>query len=78
MTQILYRGYHIRHDPPPIPIRTCDWQWYHEDYDPTPLHSYGPPSDDRSGASASLDDAKADIDDQIAEVSRGSDLANAS
>ena len=55
----LYRGYHIEYDPPPIPIRTSDWAWSHEGYDG--------PEDPRSGYSPSLEAAKADIDEQIAE-----------
>jgi len=58
----LYRGYHIYHDPPPIPIRTHDWQWYHDDYDGAPDGN-----DHRCGSSGSLEAAKADIDEQIEE-----------
>jgi hypothetical protein len=28
-----YRGYHIYFDPPPIPTRSCDWHFYHDDFD---------------------------------------------
>lgn len=60
MQNTTYRGYHIRFDPPPIPTRDCDWQWHHDDFDGAPDGN-----DHRCGASASLEAAKADIDDQI-------------
>lgn len=50
----VYRGYRIHYDPPPIPIRSCDWQFFHEDYDG--------PEDGRCGFAGSLADAKAEID----------------
>lgn len=31
-----YRGYHIYFDAPPIPTRSCDWHFYHDDYDGAP------------------------------------------
>lgn len=43
----------ITFDPPPIPIRTLDWEWFHDDYD-------GPP-DWRCGRAASVEDALAEI-----------------
>jgi len=52
-----YRGYTIDHNPPPIPNRRWDWQYHHEDYDG--------PEDDRCGAVASLEAAKAEIDEQL-------------
>ena len=55
-----YRGYRIEYDPPPIPIRTCDWAWSHDGYDG--------PGDFRCGHSGSLEQAKADIDEQIADI----------
>jgi hypothetical protein len=58
MPAINYRGYVIRYDPPPIPVRKFDWSWHHEDFDL---------DDPRYGHSASLDGAKADIDEQIEE-----------
>lgn len=30
---MVYRGWHISHDPPPIPLRDFDWQAHHRDYD---------------------------------------------
>lgn len=62
MNAIDYRGYHIRFDPPPIPVRSFDWSWVHDDYDGAPDGN-----DNRCGASASLEQAKADIDEQIAD-----------
>lgn len=29
----------ITYDPPPIPIRICDWHFVHEDYDGAPIES---------------------------------------
>ncbi len=55
-----YRGYRINFNPPPIPTRFDDWQWSHEDFDGAP-DAY----DNRCGTSASLEQAKADIDAQI-------------
>jgi hypothetical protein len=49
-----YRGYRIDYDPPPIPVRCCDWQFAHEDYDG--------PEDNRCGHAPSLEAAKAEID----------------
>jgi hypothetical protein len=60
--EYLYRDYHIYFDPPPIPIRSCDWHWSHDDFDGAPDGN-----DHRYGHSASLADAKADIDEQIEE-----------
>ena len=54
---ILYRGYNIIHDPPAIPIRSCDWQYAHNGYDG--------PEDGRCGSAASLEDAKEYIDELI-------------
>jgi len=31
-----YGPWHIEHDPPPIPVRSCDWQFWHDDYDGAP------------------------------------------
>ena len=31
-----YRGYLIDYDPPPIPVRDCDWQYAHKDFDGAP------------------------------------------
>jgi hypothetical protein len=58
-----YRGYVIQHDPPPIPNRSHDWQFAHEDYDGAPDSG-----DHRIGTAPSLEEAKAGIDEQIAEL----------
>jgi hypothetical protein len=50
-----YRNFRIDYDPPPIPIRTYDWRYVHEDYDG--------PADNRYGHAPSLEAAKAEIDD---------------
>jgi hypothetical protein len=55
-TEYLYRGYIISYWMKPIPTRGNDWDWRHEDFDL---------DDNRYGTSASLEDAKADIDEQI-------------
>lgn len=31
-----YGPWRIYFDPPPIPTRNCDWQFYHEDFDGAP------------------------------------------
>ena len=50
-----YRGYTITYNPPPIPIRTCDWQFVHDSYDG--------PEDGRCGTAQSLAYAKELIDE---------------
>lgn len=57
-----YRGYQIDFDAKPIPDRSHDWGWAHEDYD-----GAEDANDHRCGYSRSLAAAKADIDEQIAE-----------
>lgn len=57
MSQIEYRGYTIRHNPPPIPTRKHDWEFVHVDYDG--------PEDSRIGTASSVDAAKEEIDEQI-------------
>lgn len=32
---LIPKGWHIKYDPPPIPLRECDYQFYHDDYDGT-------------------------------------------
>jgi hypothetical protein len=44
----------IEFDPPPMPLRTCDWLWVSEDYDG--------PGDDRCGTAASYEDAVAEVE----------------
>lgn len=57
MSDVSYRGWHVRHDPPPIPVRNCDWQFWHDDFDGAP-----DANDNRSGSAASLEAAKSEID----------------
>lgn len=56
MSDTTYRGWTIRYDPPPIPTRNCDWAFVHDDYDG--------PGDSRCGHAASLEAAKAEIDER--------------
>ncbi len=56
--RIEYRGFVITYDPPPIPTRAYDWQWMSDDYDGAPDST-----DTRAGRSASLEEAKADVDE---------------
>lgn len=63
MTDITYRGYRIDYDPPPIPIRSCDWQFVHEDYDGAPNEPGDGPGDHRAGHGSSEADCRAQIDD---------------
>ena len=56
-----YRGFKIKYDPPPIPLRTHDFQFAHTDYDG--------PSDHRCGTGCSVADCKAQIDEMIDELS---------
>jgi len=62
MQRIRYGNWHIQYDPPPIPVRHWDWQFWHDDYDGAPDSN-----DNRSGAAASLDAAKAEIDEREAD-----------
>ena len=57
---MIYRNYRIQYDPPPIPIRSCDYQFVHVDYDG--------PGDHRHGAASSLEMAKAEIDSMHCDV----------
>ena len=60
---IEYRDYIIEHDPPPIPDRRHDWNFAHKDYDG--------PGDPRIGTAASLEAAKSEIDELIADLEDG-------
>lgn len=57
MSETTYRGYHIYYDPPPIGVRSCDWQFYHDDYDGADG------GDGRRGCGPSEEDCRAQIDD---------------
>ena len=60
---MIYKGYKIYYDPPPIPVRTHDWRFVHEDYDGGPEYSYGNPTDDRCGAGPTKEDCMRQIDE---------------
>lgn len=64
---VTYRGWLIEYSPPPIPVRMFDWQYAHKDYDGTPNNPGEGPADHRCGATASLEAAKAEIDEYEAE-----------
>jgi hypothetical protein len=59
---INYRNYVIYYDPPPIPSRTCDWHYYHEDYD-----GAEDANDHRCGSGPSEQWCKNEIDAALAE-----------
>jgi hypothetical protein len=54
MGSVHYRGYGVTYDPPPIPDRSHDWRFEHEDIDL---------DDPRHGTAATLAEAKARIDE---------------
>lgn len=60
---IRYRGYTIEYDPPPIGIRSCDWQFSADGYDGAPDSN-----DIRCGTASSEQDAKNKIDEIIEEL----------
>jgi hypothetical protein len=45
----------IVYDQPPIPIRSSDWQFVHEDYDGAPNEPGGPPADNRCGTGPTME-----------------------
>lgn len=53
--QMMYRGYWINYNPPPIPIRTHDYHYWHDDYEG--------PGDHRHGTAESIDACKKQIDE---------------
>jgi len=50
-----YRDYHIRYNPKPIPMRNCDWDFVHDEYDG--------PEDNRCGYAESIDAVLKEIDE---------------
>lgn len=54
-----YGKWWIIFDPPPIPYRGADWQFWHDDYDG--------PEDSRHGHAPSLEACLAEIDEREAE-----------
>lgn len=57
-TEIRYGKWTIAYDPPPIPVRTFDWSFWHDDYD-----GAEDARDGRCGHGASVEDCKAQIDE---------------
>jgi hypothetical protein len=57
-----YRGYIIGYSQKPIPTRAMDYDFYHEDVDGAPDSG-----DNRYGNGPSVEDCKAQIDEQIEE-----------
>lgn len=57
--EVKYRGYTISYWAKPIPIRNFDWDFVHDDYDG--------PGDLRCGSAPSVEAAKAEIDEKIAD-----------
>lgn len=55
---IPYGRWWIKFDPPPIPVRSCDWQFWHDDYDGAP-----DAGDARRGTAGSLAEACELIDE---------------
>jgi len=55
MTATQYRGYNIRHNPPPANLPQANWQFEADDYDG--------PGDGRIGFGPTLDDCKQQIDE---------------
>lgn len=51
-----FGSYTITYDPPPIPIRTFDWQFVHDDFD-----GADDSTDNRCGAAASVEACIAEI-----------------
>ncbi|BAK66849.1 hypothetical protein SLG_21740 [Sphingobium sp. SYK-6] len=62
MSAIRYGDWHIQYDPPPIPVRTMDWHYWHDDFD-----GADDACDNRYGSVASLEAAMDEIDDYEAE-----------
>lgn len=52
--------WHVKHDPPPIPLRTMDWSFWHDDYDGAP-----DACDTRKGYAASAEEAVERIDEMV-------------
>ena len=61
MTRIRYRGCTITPGPAYTPCTV--WEWYADEYDPTPEHSFDPPDMSGSGGAATIEDAMAEIDE---------------
>ena len=61
-----YRDFNIEFIYPPIPLRSMDYSWSHEDYDG--------PEDNRIGLASSIEECKAAIDEWYKEQSWDQDL----
>ncbi len=57
-----YRDFHISYDPPPIPVRSCDWHYWHDDFDGAPDSN-----DCRYGHCATEGGCRQEIDEWYAE-----------
>lgn len=68
---IKYKGYILVQNPKPIPIRSMDWDFYHEDYDGA-IDS----CDYRCGTGSNLDDCKQLIDEMEDEMEDEQTLFN--
>lgn len=62
-----YGAWRITYDPPPIPLRSCDWAFVHDDYDGAPDGH-----DTRFGHASSLEECKAMIDEIEADQRKAS------
>ena len=57
---IQYRGWNIAITANPY---RGGYDYWHDDYDPTPQHLYDPPGDDRCGTEDTVEACKAQIDE---------------
>lgn len=55
---VKYGNWLIDYNPPPIPVRNCDWQFWHKDFD-----GAEDAGDNRCGHSSTLIDCMNEIDD---------------
>lgn len=59
---MFYRDYIIEYNPKPIPDRSCDYDWFPEDYDG--------PEDGRGGTAGTVEEAERMVDEEIDERSQ--------
>jgi hypothetical protein len=65
--QFMYKNYRVTYDPPPIPDRSHDWSFVHDEYDGAP-DAYDRRAGDASSAEAAIaeiDEIEAEWDDAI-------------
>lgn len=55
---MFYRNFHISYSPPPIPYRSADWHYWHDDFDGAPDGN-----DNRYGSCASEQACRDEIDE---------------